>query len=140
MARYKQVVKVLAAVVAGGYAALTGLGKLTYRSILYPAPRRGISRAPLGAELKQFDTSDGQRAQAVVFSPRDPEACTLVYFHGNGETIADSVPLGQVLLARGLRFVAVEYRGYGTSPGRGPTESGHYADAEAVLRGLQQTG
>ena len=64
----------------------------------------------------------------------------VVFFHGNGETIADSVWLGERLRARDLGFVAVEYRGYGSSPANGPCERGLYDDAEAVLRALARRG
>ncbi len=48
----------------------------------------------------------------------DPAAPTLVYFHGNGEVVADYVPrLAAQLLATGANLFLVEYRGYGASTG-----------------------
>jgi hypothetical protein len=134
----RKVLKTAALVLVGGYASLFGLSRLGYRAILYPAPRRGLSEAPPGAELRRFEASDGTPVQALVYPP--PAARTIVFFHGNGETIGDAVGLAAELHSRGLGFVAVEYRGYGSSPASGPSEDGLYADAEAVLRALTAEG
>ncbi|MBW2457195.1 MAG: alpha/beta hydrolase [Deltaproteobacteria bacterium] len=123
---------------AGGYAGLLGLSRLGYRTVLYPAPRRGVSEAPVGAELRTFTAADGTPVQALVYPP--PGRRSLVFFHGNGETIGDSIGLAVELHRRGLGFVAVEYRGYGSSPATGPSEDGLYADADAVLRTLASEG
>jgi pimeloyl-ACP methyl ester carboxylesterase len=124
--------------VAGGYAALLGVSKVAYRSVLYPAPRRGLREAPSDGQLVEVETDDGERVQALML-PAAGER-TIVFFHGNGETIADSLHLGREMVARGIDFVAVEYRGYGSSPSRKPSEQGLYSDAEAVLRWLHQQG
>ncbi len=125
-------------VLAGGYLGLLGLSRLGYRTVLYPAPRRGISDPPPGAELRTFTGSDGTPVQALVYPP--PGRACLVFFHGNGETIGDSSGLAAELHRRGLGFVAVEYRGYGSSPAAGPSEARLYADAEGVLRSLASEG
>jgi hypothetical protein len=122
----------VAMLLAASYAAVLGVGRLTYRSALYPAPRRGLHEAPAGGELVERTASDGQRVQCARYVAPDARG-TIVFFHGNGESIADSVALGQMLRARGVTFVAVEYRGYGTSPSEHPSEAGLYADAEAAL-------
>ena len=41
---------------------------------------------------------------------------------------------------RMLRFVALEYRGYGTSPSESPNEDGLYADADGLLSSLHEAG
>lgn len=124
-------------ILAGGYAALMGATKLAYRTALYPAPRRGLTEAPSGASLRRYLASDGEPVQVVLFDPPSaPSRATVVFFHGNGETIADSVRLGRGLVRRGVGFAAVEYRGYGASEGSDPSEEGLYRDAEAALAGL----
>ncbi len=137
-----KVLKTVGLLVMGGYAGLLGLTKLAYRTVLYPAPRHGLESAPAGAMLRSFSASDGVPVQAVGFAA--PEgARTVVFFHGNGETIADAVGLGRALSRRGLGFLAVEYRGYGASRSAahpGPTEPGLYRDAEAALDGLAADG
>jgi pimeloyl-ACP methyl ester carboxylesterase len=127
------------AVVAGGTLGLMILGRLGYRALLYPAPRAGLDTAPVGGELGELRAADGAPVQVARFAARDG-ARTLVYFHGNGESIADVVPLARALHERGLGVVLVEYRGYGSSRARSPTERGLYADGEAALAALRAEG
>jgi len=129
---------VAALALAGGYAGLMGLTRLGYRVLLYPAPRRGLDEAPAGAELRRYPTPDGRQVQLAYYPARGESL--IVYFHGNGETIADSVGLGRQMQRRGLRFAAVEYRGYGRSTAEDPCEEGLYADAEGALAGLLEDG
>ena len=56
---------------------------------------------------------------ACRLTVRDPDALTLVFFHGNGEVIADYVPdFEEMLLQLGVNVMFAEYRGYGASTGR----------------------
>ena len=128
-----------AALLAGGYLGVAGLARLSYRALLYPAPQRGLDRTPRGGELAHYPTDDGESVQVAIYRAGEG-APGVVYFHGNGESIADSLGLAQVMVEHGLTFVAVEYRGYGASPSRGPDEPGLYADAEGALRGLAGAG
>jgi pimeloyl-ACP methyl ester carboxylesterase len=128
----------VALMAAGLYAALLGLGRFGYRAVLYPAPSRSLRVPPAGTELRQHRAADGAPVQALHFAARGRR--TVVFFHGNGEVIADVVDLGRALVARGLGVVLVEYRGYGGSPARGPSELGLYHDAEAVLGDLHAEG
>ncbi len=130
----------IAGVLAGAYAAVVGLGRLGYRSLLYPAPQRGLRQAPPGSELRELTDAEGTAVQVLFFAPPSKRARVIVYFHGNGETIADGVDLAQALALRGLGFMLVEYRGYGSSPARGPSEQGLYQDAEAALHSLHGEG
>lgn len=107
------------------------------RSMLYPAPKapgplpenQGFSRLPL---------EDGLFAD-TFYLPAPPGAPTVVHFHGNGEQLLHQVRLGTRLNEWGLGFLAVEYPGYGASPGS-PTEDGIYAAAEAGLAWLRAQG
>ncbi|TWU49317.1 alpha/beta hydrolase [Rubripirellula reticaptiva] len=48
----------------------------------------------------------------------DPEAFTMIHFHGNGEAVADYVPfMADVFADMGLNSLFVEYRDYGGSTG-----------------------
>ncbi len=136
--------KTLAIALGGTYASLLALGRLGYRKVLYPAPRGGGSRAPAGSRFESWLASDGQPLLAAVYDPVAAAAgsrTTVVLFHGNGETIADSSPECRALARRGLTVVAVEYRGYGTSPAsEGPSEEGLYADAQGALSTLHDAG
>ena len=49
----------------------------------------------------------------------DPDAFTVIHFHGNGEAVADYVPfMADVFADRGLNSLFVEYRDYGGSTGK----------------------
>lgn len=49
---------------------------------------------------------------------QDPDQLTVVYFHGNGEVVADYVPhFEDTLMAMGVNVMLAEYRGYGASTG-----------------------
>ena len=94
--------------------------------MIFPAPPRGrepaypdnLVRTP-GATFLYFE---GKRVVA--------------YFHGNGEDLADSVPMISLLRSFGVGVLAVEYPGYGIAGGR-PSEEGAYAAAESALSWLR---
>jgi pimeloyl-ACP methyl ester carboxylesterase len=65
-----------------------------------------------------------------------PDAPTVVFFHGNGELVADFVPELPALLGRlGCSSVLVEYRGFGESTGR-PGLQTMVDDVAAVLEAI----
>jgi pimeloyl-ACP methyl ester carboxylesterase len=57
---------------------------------------------------------------------------TLLFFHGNGEIVADYDDLGPLYVQRGLNFFPVDYRGYGRSTGT-PTVSAMMRDSHRIL-------
>jgi fermentation-respiration switch protein FrsA (DUF1100 family) len=129
----------LLAGVAGGAGALGLLVRWGHRAVLYPAPRRKLLRPPSGCELVETRASDGEPLQ-LLWAPPRAGARTVVFFHGNGETIGDVVSLFREIGQRGIGFVLVEYRGYGGSPASAPSEAGLYADAEGALSFARERG
>ena len=78
------------------------------------------------------ETSDGSRL-ACHRHEVGPGSPTVVFFHGNGELVADFVPELPSLLAHlGCSSVLVEYRGFGRSTGR-PGLQSLVDDVAAVL-------
>ncbi|MGA1619845.1 MAG: alpha/beta hydrolase, partial [Pirellulales bacterium] len=64
----------------------------------------------------------------------DPEAFTLVYFHGNGECVADYVPtITELFKEFGLNLLFVEYREYGASTGKAQLVA-MLGDGEVVMK------
>ncbi len=61
---------------------------------------------------------------------------TLLFFHGNGEIVADYEELGPIYTQRGLNFLPVDYRGYGRSTGA-PTVTAMMSDCHAILAFVQ---
>ena len=66
------------------------------------------------------------------FYAAGPLEPTLLYFHGNGEIVADYEELGPLYKERGLNFFPVDYRGYGRSDGT-PTGSNLLTDAVSIF-------
>ncbi len=56
----------------------------------------------------------------------------LLFFHGNGEIVADYDELAMVYRQMGIGFLPVDYRGYGKSSGK-PTVSAMMRDANSVF-------
>ena len=63
---------------------------------------------------------------------RDPDAPAILFFHGNGEIVADYDEIGELYRKMGLNFMPVDYRGYGRSTGR-PSVTAMMRDAHAAL-------
>jgi alpha-beta hydrolase superfamily lysophospholipase len=115
--------------------------RLGYRTLLYPAPPDPPFAPSRAATILTLRAEDGAVTVAAQFPPPEPDARTVVIFHGNGETIGGRLQLAEDLHARGLGVVLAEYRGYGLARGSGaPDEAGLYRDAAAVLDELQRQG
>jgi pimeloyl-ACP methyl ester carboxylesterase len=82
-----------------------------------------------------IDAADGSRL-ACYYQVVNPAAPTVVYFHGNGEVVADYLPDFPDWINRaGCNVLLAEYRGYGMSTGR-PALAGMLEDVTAILRSL----
>jgi pimeloyl-ACP methyl ester carboxylesterase len=64
----------------------------------------------------------------------DPDKFTMVYFHGNGEAVADYIPdMADIFAELGLNSLFVEYREYGGSTGQARLVS-MLGDGEAAIK------
>jgi pimeloyl-ACP methyl ester carboxylesterase len=94
-------------------------------------PRKSSSPCPPGARDAFVDVEAGVRLHARTHG--NPSAkVTLVFFHGNGETVADYDTLAPRFFALGLEPVFFDYRGYGQSTGA-PMLRTLYSDAVKCL-------
>ncbi len=59
-------------------------------------------------------------------------AANILFFHGNGEIVADYHDLGAMYNRMGINFLAVDYRGYGRSDGQ-PTAAAMMRDCHAIF-------
>jgi len=59
-------------------------------------------------------------------------APVIVFFHGNGEIVADYDDIGPLYTRMGINFLAADYRGYGRSTGR-PTITAMMRDAHVIF-------
>lgn len=67
----------------------------------------------------------------------DKKCPSILYFHGNGETVADYDWIAPFYNQRGLNLFVADYRGYGSSNGK-PTISNMFSDAHAIFRGFKE--
>lgn len=122
------------------YAGLIVFALVSYKKVLYPAPVEPPLEIPARATLVSRPTPGGVPFHGIYFAGK-PGMPTLLLFHGNGETIAWSLPMGNDLSARGFGVLLAEYRGYGLSQSSGtPSEEGLYDDASAALGFLSDQG
>lgn len=136
-----KILKVLG-VLAGLYL-LALLGFFTFqRSFLYfPSHDHiSISEAHANRAFKNFSvrTEDGLDLTAW-YAPTTNKTFTIVFFHGNGDSLFTASPAADPYIAAGYGFLLAEYRGYSGLPGK-PTEAGLYADARAYIKGLMAQG
>ncbi len=99
--------------------------------LFHPRPEPPGAAPPAGSVELTVPVAPGVSLGARLH-PAGAAAATLLFFHGNGEIVADYDDLGPLYARLGINFLAVDYRGYGRSGGS-PTVSAMMADAQAVL-------
>jgi pimeloyl-ACP methyl ester carboxylesterase len=102
--------------------------------LFHPRPEFLASPPPDAVDLA-IPVAEGVALGARLHAagPDDP---VVLFFHGNGEIVADYDDLGPFYNRLGLSFLPVDYRGYGRSGGR-PTVSAMMQDCHAVFRFAQ---
>ncbi len=124
------------------------------RATFFPVRSAGITPAVFGLPFEdlRIETRDGVSIHAWFIPAAAPPVgasappssapghtarpLTLITFHGNAESIEQTLPLARQVREAGFNLMTVEYRGYGRSGGQ-PSERGVYADGEAALRTLR---
>jgi uncharacterized protein len=97
----------------------------------YFFPRREAFSAPHWVEA-----ADGSLL-ACYYQSISPNARTVIYFHGNGEVVADYLPSFPEWITRaGYNVLLAEYRGYGMSSGT-PALAGMLDDVVPIIRSLK---
>ena len=76
-------------------------------------------------------------AVGARFHTAAKSSANILFFHGNGEIVADYDELGDVYNEMGINFLAVDYRGYGRSSGR-PTVSAMMGDCHIIFDFVRQ--
>jgi pimeloyl-ACP methyl ester carboxylesterase len=108
---------------------------------------RRILDHPLLSKRYFFPTREPPEPVLTVDCGPDQLACayerpcaegrTVIFFHGNGELVADYQPwLARTLGKRGLNLLLAEYRGYGGSTGT-PCLGGMLDDVDAILHAAE---
>ena len=65
------------------------------------------------------------------------EAPSILYFHGNGETVANQEWIAPFYNQRRINLFVADYRGYGSSNGN-PTISNMLGDAHTIFKGFKE--
>jgi len=114
---------------------------LGQRKLMYFPDRVRIQPAEVGlrgVEERVIETPDGERFIAWYGKAR-PGRPTLLYFHGNGGSLAIRAPRIERFMREGWGVYMMTYRGYGGSSGT-PTEVNNVADARLAFGALVQQG
>jgi len=106
-------------------------------SFIYPAPQEATDPPP-GFEAVTLQTAD-DLALTAHWRPAEDGKATLVWFHGNGGSLAGSAYETRVLGGKGYGLLLAPYRGYGGNPGD-PSEEGFYQDGRAAMEFLKSQG
>ena len=85
---------------------------------------------------REIEVDDGV-AIVCGFWVVDQQLPTILYFHGNGETVPGHVWIAPLYNDKGINLFVAEYRGYGASGGK-PTIASMLADSHPILRALAQ--
>ncbi len=89
-----------------------------------------------GEELVWQETTREERIGLIIRPPVDKQQWVL-FFYGNGMTVAGTWPVRRLLGSTGYGVACVEYAGYGVSSGS-PSEYGCYRSADAAITYLQR--
>ncbi|MBS1806233.1 MAG: alpha/beta hydrolase [Acidobacteria bacterium] len=137
-----RVLKIFAVLAIISYALLIVAFYFTQRSLLYFPTRVYLTPAEAHADSAfreiEVKTSDGLKLKAWYAAAKSLPF-TIVFFHGNGDSLSGSAQVAEPYIEAGYGFLAVEYRGFSGLPGK-PTETGLYNDARACIHALIASG
>jgi fermentation-respiration switch protein FrsA (DUF1100 family) len=115
---------------------------VTQRSLLYYPSHSytALTDARANEAFREISirTQDGIELKAW-YAPATKKSYTIVFFHGNGDSLLTAGHIADPYIAAGYGFLLAEYRGYSGFSGK-PTEAGLYNDARADLQGLMAQG
>jgi fermentation-respiration switch protein FrsA (DUF1100 family) len=99
--------------------------------LFHPRPEVGRSKSSSDKADIMIPVED-EIGVGARFHFSDKSACNILFFHGNGEIVADYDEFGQMVNQLGINFLAVDYRGYGRSTGQ-PTVSAMMRDCHVIF-------
>jgi pimeloyl-ACP methyl ester carboxylesterase len=106
--------------------------------LFHPRPEYGSNGKPANAIDLLIPVEEG-----IVVGGRfhgiQTSAPNVLFFHGNGEIVADYDELGPLYNRMGMNFLPVDYRGYGRSTGR-PTITAMMRDCQQSLSSQRMAG
>ncbi len=85
--------------------------------LFHPRPEGGASSS-LDSARDLLIPVEGDASVGARFYMTEPAAPTILFFHGNGEIVAEYDDLARAYNHMGVNFMPVDYRGYGRSSGQ----------------------
>jgi pimeloyl-ACP methyl ester carboxylesterase len=110
--------------------------------LIYPGASRLVDVGQVeqtlrpGEELVWQETTHEERIGLIICPPADKQRW-IVFFYGNGMTVAGTWAVRRWLGSKGYGVACVEYAGFGVSSGS-PSEDGCYRSADAAITYLQR--
>jgi hypothetical protein len=104
--------------------------------VLFHPRAEARTALPSGAADIDIEVEPGVTIGCRLFTA-DKAAPTILFFHGNGEIVADYDDIGPLYMQTGLNFLVVDYRGYGWSDGS-PSFVNLLADSRVLYTKLKQ--
>ncbi len=104
--------------------------------LFHPRPELALFNPPTSAK-EMFIPVAPEVVIGGRFYAAGTTAPTLLFFHGNGEIVADYEELGPIYVRKGLNFFPVDYRGYGRSTGT-PTVTAMMRDCHVIFDFAQE--
>jgi len=99
--------------------------------LFHPRPEWPTPLSNLNAESIMIPV-DPEVAIGARFYLAHKNAPSILFFHGNGEIIAEYDEIAMLYTKAGINFMPVDYRGYGRSSGR-PTVTSMMHDAHVIF-------
>jgi len=103
--------------------------------LFHPRPEWN-SAQPGGAAEEKLITVEEEVVVGAKFHLAGKMLPNILFFHGNGEIVADYNDLGELYKRMGINFLPVDYRGYGRSTGK-PTVTAMMRDAHVIFDYVQ---
>lgn len=100
-------------------------------SLFYPRPEWGTFTPGEHAESILIPV-EKDVVVGACFQFAGKEAANILFFHGNGEIVADYNDMGALYTHAGINFLPVDYRGYGRSTGK-PTVTTMMRDCHVIF-------
>ncbi len=91
---------------------------------------------PQGTEIFDLTLENGDKVRAWYLAHPSPDAATVLYLHGARWNLNDSAFRIERWVDMGYAVLAIDYRGFGASTARLPSQSSAVEDAGAALREL----
>lgn len=140
--RRRWVISMIRGVVLGVgafYGGALTLGYFVQDKFIFPAPRE-VYRTPaaMGWAFDDVSLPVDHETTRGWFIPKEGARGTILYSHGNGECIADSLEAVGIYRDLGFNVLVYDYGGYGQSTGK-PSEQRCYDDVRAMWKYLTVT-